>query len=69
MGDIARIEFDAVVATTPKAVLLEVQGEDVWVPRSVIVDPKEGEGMDRGDPAGEVEILSWFARKEGLDHG
>lgn len=57
------LDIDTVVKTTDRAVLVEVGGEEYWIPRSVIED---GDELDEGDN-GEIEVADWFLRKEGLD--
>uniref|UniRef100_A0A6M3M5S0 Uncharacterized protein n=1 Tax=viral metagenome TaxID=1070528 RepID=A0A6M3M5S0_9ZZZZ len=66
MGDIYRFDHDGVIATSQKAVLLNVNGDEIWIPRSVLVDPEDGDGMERGDPADQVAVLAWFAEDRGL---
>lgn len=59
----ATVEFYAeVLHETEMAVLCEVDGDEVWIPRSVIED---GEDLETGD-TGDIEVAEWFAIKEGL---
>ncbi|SNS00010.1 hypothetical protein SAMN04488503_2271 [Humidesulfovibrio mexicanus] len=46
-----------------KAVCVKVDGEDVWIPKSVCDDAWKG--LDRGDGV-TLEVDTWFAEKEGL---
>lgn len=55
-----------ILRTTDKAVLLDRgHGADVWIPKSIIVAPDADE-LDIGDEV-DLEVQSWFARREGLD--
>lgn len=53
------LEFDSIEHETEKAYLLVFNGEQLWVPKSVI--------HDWNKPANEVEISEWFAEREGID--
>lgn len=57
------IEFDECRRETAKAVCLVVEGNDVWIPRSVIV-PGFVPGVSDG--AGRTWVAEWWATKEGL---
>jgi len=65
VGDVTRVDVDEVKATTAKAVLVDVGGDEEWVPRSVIVEPEDGEGLERGDGDLDLYLLRWFADKKG----
>jgi hypothetical protein len=52
-----------VVAETDLALLLELEEDQVWVPKSVITGADE---IDVGDEDIEVEVAEWFAEREGL---
>lgn len=60
-------EFEAIYQTTSaEAVCLDIDGTEMWVPKSVL--EKEGyefEDSERGDHV-DVSIKMWFAKKEGL---
>ena len=47
---------------TPKAVLIKYEGEEIWLPRSQLVDdeelPQEGQA--------EVRMTAWIAKEKGL---
>lgn len=57
------VAVERVVAETDAAVLLTVDGDDRWVPKSLIENPA---ALDVGDVDIEVEVAEWFAEKEGL---
>jgi hypothetical protein len=57
------VAVDRVVAQTDLAFLLSVDGDDRWVPKSVIEDPGE---VDVGDEEIEIEVAEWFCENEGL---
>lgn len=62
--DGVEIFFDACsIKTTDKALCLVVEGEDTWIPRSVVV---RGFGAAVGDVNGKIFVKRWFAEKEGL---
>lgn len=43
---------------TAKAILVEVNGEDVWIPLSQVTD--------RDDDAGTITMTAWIAKEKGL---
>lgn len=47
---------------TPKAVLVSYGGEDIWLPRSQLIDDEElpQEGQAR------VKMTAWIAKEKGL---
>lgn len=48
---------------TAKAILIETaEGEEQWIPKSVITDLS----LDEGE-SGEIEVADWFAEKECLE--
>ena len=51
-----------IIAITPKAILLEVDGVERWVPKSLLINPYSGWAV--GDLV-RVEVPLWFAHKEG----
>lgn len=59
------IEVDNVVRTTPKACLMEIAGEEHWVPFSCIED--NGEEFVEGFK-GNAYIETWFCDKEGIEY-
>lgn len=59
------IVVDFVKKETAKAVLCEINGDEIWIPKSVI---DEGEDdLTEGEEDVTISIAAWFARKEGLD--
>lgn len=61
--DTVTIYVEEVVAETDLALCFSIDGEEVWVPKSVIED---GDSISKGDEDLKVEVASWFAEKEGL---
>jgi hypothetical protein len=57
------IGVERVVAETDAAVLLRVDGDERWIPKSLIEDVAS---IDVGDESFEAEIAEWFCEKEGL---
>jgi hypothetical protein len=62
--DVARITDARVIRETDKALLVEVEGHEVWCPKSVIDDDSEVFSAKHGE--GELVVASWWAEKEGL---
>jgi len=62
----ARLGKARPVRETAKALLvyLESDGEEHWIPKSVIHDDSEVYSMKAGD--GELIVEGWWAEKEGL---
>jgi hypothetical protein len=52
------------VKETDKALLVEVEGEEVWLPKTQIDDDSEVYSMKAG--AGMLVIPMWLAREKGL---
>jgi hypothetical protein len=57
------LEVEEVVASTAKALLLRIDGDEVWVPRFVIADDED---YERGDKGATISVLEWWAKKEGI---
>ena len=54
------------VKQTEKAILVDIRGDEYWIPLSVITT--DSEVFDETDNAeGDLVIADWFAAKEGLD--
>ena len=67
------IFVDAIIAASEKAVLLEIEGEEFWCPRSLIVDGDELENensveADFGDRGSNCElwIKEFWCEENGL---
>ena len=57
-------EFAAkAIKETDKALLCDIEGEEMWIPKSVIDDDSE---VYKEDDEGTLIISDWFARKKGL---
>lgn len=59
------VEFEDVFceAQTPRAILVEIDGEKHWIPQSQIHSDSE---VYRKDDSGTLVVTRWFAEKEGL---
>lgn len=57
------IEDVLAIRETAKALLCIIDGDEVWIPKSVIDD--DSEVYQDGDE-GDLVITEWFAEKEGL---
>lgn len=51
------------IKATEKALLVEVDGDEVWIPQSQIDDDSE---VSKEGDEGKLVISQWFANKEGL---
>lgn len=61
MSELYYLEVDDVRVETDKALLCVVNGEEYWIPKSMI---KEGD-LSRGE-SGEIAIPLWLAEEKGL---
>lgn len=52
-------------AATDKAILVEYEGEDGWLPKSKIEDFDE-DGTEKGDVI-TIQVESWILKKRGWD--
>lgn len=50
-----------IIRATDAAVLVDFEGREVWIPRSVCL---EGDALDVGDT--DMIVADWFLEKEGL---
>lgn len=57
------LDVDRVVRLTEKAMLVEIDGEEVWVPLSVVAD---AETYEEGDTDVTISIQEWWAEKNDL---
>lgn len=51
------------IKETEKAILVNIDGEEKWIPKSQVVEQSDVQG--EGD-SGTLAITRWFAEKEGL---
>ena len=61
--DYVDVYFDDVIAKTVKAVLIEIDGDEQWVPRSTLDNDDD---LDVHGGPGTLYVAEWFAIKEGL---
>lgn len=54
-----------VLRESAKALLIDLEGESVWIPKSIIHDDSEVWNTENGE--GELVVKAWFARKEGWE--
>jgi hypothetical protein len=57
------IAVDRVEHETDLALLLVIDGEEVWCPKSVVEDVDE---VSKGDEDVELNIAEWWCEREGL---
>lgn len=62
--ELVEIEWTCRKASTDKAVLLSIHGEDHWIPRSLLEVTSQDAG--RFSTRGSGEIPMWFADQEGI---
>lgn len=58
------LSVEEVVKETDKALLVRIDGEDVWIPLSQIADADD---YEPGDTDITLSVTKWFADKEGLE--
>ena len=63
------IPYDRVIARSHSqlAICFEIDGKQVWIPKSQITDCTHDLTCSSGDESGEVTIPEWLAIDEGLD--
>lgn len=57
------IEVEEIIAETDDALLCQIDGEEVWLPRSLV---ESGEDYGKGDGPVELNVAEWKAKEEGL---
>lgn len=65
-GDTVTFSVDGVEAETDKAILVEIEGEKRWVPKSQIHDDSEVYSKRSGEGGGSLIVSTWWADKNGL---
>lgn len=50
--------------TTEKAILIDYEGEEIWLPRSQV---SEGDKYEAGDTGVTISITEYIAREKGLE--
>jgi CMP-2-keto-3-deoxyoctulosonic acid synthetase len=60
----AHFEVTEVLRETDKAILVNIEGEETWIPKSVILDQSEVYSEKNGN--GTLIVKYWWAEKEGL---
>jgi hypothetical protein len=65
-SDNVELAYDDVLATSGKAVLFLVDGEEIWIPTSQFGDASEADSLERGCGDGSVEVTEWIAKKKEL---
>lgn len=66
MTETARIENVETLRESDKALLVAVDGEEVWIPKSAIHDDSEVYGMLPFGESGTLVIPRWLAEEKGL---
>lgn len=63
--DTVNIAVGEVLHETDLAFLLDIDGDEIWIPKSVI-NFDESEEIEVGNIMLEISIAQWFADKEGI---
>lgn len=58
------VQVDRIVRETDKALLCDIGGEEMWLPKSQIADADD---YCDGDEDVEIAITDWLAKEKGLD--
>ena len=58
------LEDCAVLQTTANAILIDYEGEEIWLPRSQV---SEGEKYEMGDQGVTISASEWICRQKGID--
>lgn len=73
MDTVVELAYDEVVTRTDEAMLFSMDGEDIWIPKSVIEDERledawetSAYGDDAAEGQGTLHVAIWFAEREGL---
>lgn len=64
MDDGVEIDDVEVKVETDKALLVDIDGDEYWLPKSQILEDSEVQGKD---DVGTLLVTRWWAEKEGLD--
>lgn len=63
MSSYIHLDVERIARETDMALLLVIDGDELWVPKSVIAD---ADTYGEGDEDVTVSVQMWFAEKEGL---
>ncbi len=63
MSNYVHLDVDKILRATDKALLLKIDDEEIWVPRSMVAD---GDDYEAGDEDVTISVTEWFANKGGL---
>lgn len=59
------IMVDEILRETDAAFLLEIDGDEVWIPKSQIADPSD---YEMGDKECTLSVTEFIAREKGLSY-
>ena len=62
----ASFQVDGVEAETARAILVQIGGEKIWVPKSLIDDDSEIYSGKSGEGGGWLIVSWWWAKERGL---
>lgn len=58
------LQVDRIKIVTKAAILVVIDGREVWIPKSQV---HEGNEIDPTDEPTEIHVAPWFIKKEGLE--
>jgi hypothetical protein len=64
VSDTVEFEVEEVKVETDKAILVEIEGEEYWVPKSQVDDASEVYSKEHG--SGTLVVALWWAEQKGL---
>jgi len=64
MSEYVEVQYEQVIRKTDAAVLVLIDGEDVWLPWTQIED----NGEDLGEGAGVLYLKRWLAQKKDIPY-
>ncbi len=67
MSDYVCIDVDKVVRITEKAMLIELWGEEIWIPLSQIAR-EDVDQYEEGDLNCSMSITSWIAKQKQIEN-
>jgi hypothetical protein len=65
--DTVTFEVEGVEHETEAAILVEIGGEKLWVPKVCIDDDSEVYSKHSGEGGGSLIVSRWWARKAGIE--
>ncbi len=69
MGQSNYVHLDdcVVLRATEKAILVRYDDEEIWLPKSQIVDPADPDTIQAGSEERTISITEWLAKQKGIE--